>query len=84
MQALAGLARSGHRVEPFEEATRLFEERQGHNFGPLIGISDDIDLLELSRAAAALGRMELARDLLEKARDHGSTEALTESVPLEG
>ena len=80
VQALAGLSRAGEGVEPFEQALRLFERRDGMNFSYLWGCADDWSLLELSRAAAQLGRGEEARSLLERAREAGSTEAKERDV----
>jgi tetratricopeptide (TPR) repeat protein len=80
VQALAGLARAGEGAEPFEEALRVFEQREGYDFSWLWQCTDDVSLLELARAARALGRMGQARDLLELARDAGSVEALDEKI----
>ena len=74
-QALAGLSRAGSGPQPYEESLRLFERRDGFNFSWLWSCSDDVTLLELSRAAAALGRAEEARSLLARAREAGSVEA---------
>ena len=75
IQALAGLSRSGE-PDSLEEALSLFSGRHGHDFSLMWSCSDDITLLELSRAAAAAGRPEDAANLLEKARAAGSLEAL--------
>ena len=75
VQGLAGLARSGGGAATLDEALQLFQERQGYEFGLLWGCSDDVDLLELSRAAAAVGRAELADELLGRAIEFGSAEA---------
>ena len=75
VQALAGLSRAGEPGEHFEEAMRLFEGRQGFNFSYLWICSDDVTLLELSRAAASLGRNDEAAALRSKAISSGSSEA---------
>jgi serine/threonine protein kinase/tetratricopeptide (TPR) repeat protein len=76
VQALAGSARAEHRSGPFEEALRLFEQRDRLSFGWLLGCTDDVSLLELSRAARAFGREETADELLARAVGRGSSEAL--------
>jgi tetratricopeptide (TPR) repeat protein len=78
VQALAGLTRSGGGSGPYEEAQRLFAERNRFDFHYFYGCSDDISLLELARAARALGSMSEARAWLERARAAGSRE------PFEG
>jgi TolB-like protein/tetratricopeptide (TPR) repeat protein/predicted Ser/Thr protein kinase len=75
VQALAGLARAGAGPEHLDQARHLFEARNGASFHWLWMCSDDVTLLELSRAASALGRAEEGRDLLERARRAGSVEA---------
>ncbi len=75
VQALAGLARTDGE-EPLEEALELFSGRRGHDFSLMWACSDDVTLLELSRAAAAVGRSSEAADFFEKARAAGSQEAL--------
>ena len=79
VQALAGLTRCGEGPQPFEEAMHLFEQREGFAFGQLWYCDEDVGLLELSRAASTLDRIQLARELLERACDLGSAEALIES-----
>ena len=79
VQALAGLTRCGEGPQPFEEAMHLFEQREGFDFGQLWYCDEDVGLLELSRAASTLDRIQLARELLERACDLGSAEALIES-----
>ena len=76
VQALAGLARAGEGAKPFEEALGLFRTRAGHDFSFMWTCMDGGTLLELSRAAAALGKVAEAADFLEKAREAGSGEAL--------
>jgi tetratricopeptide (TPR) repeat protein len=78
VQALAGLSRAGEGPAPFQQALTLFERREGFDFGWLWGCADDVTLLELARAARALGRVEEPPTLLERARQAGSTEALAE------
>ena len=75
VQALAGLSRAGEGLEPFEEARTLFEKRTGFDFSLLWLCNDDVTLLELSRAAAVLGRTADAEDLWNRAREAGSVEA---------
>jgi tetratricopeptide (TPR) repeat protein len=76
VQALAGLARAGEGAAPFEEALLVFERRQGFNFLFFYGCVDHLALLELARAARALGRFDEASALLARAREAGSREAL--------
>jgi TolB-like protein/tetratricopeptide (TPR) repeat protein len=74
VQALAGLARlDGER--PLAEALELFTRRERHDFSFMWACSDDVTLLELSRAAAVVGRRSDAATLLEKAVAAGSQEA---------
>ncbi len=74
VQALAGLARAGEESS-LEEALDLFGRRERHDFSLMWACSDDVTLLELSRAADQAGRSEEAAELLEKARAAGSAEA---------
>jgi adenylate cyclase len=76
VQALAGLSRAGSGEGPFEEALCLWRDRSGHDFSFMWVCTDGVTLLELSRAAAALGRDSEAAVLLEKARAAGSREAI--------
>ena len=76
VQALAGLSRSGSGAVPFEEALALFRTRSGHDFSFMWACTDGVTLLELSRAAAALGKVSEAADFLEQARAAGSREAV--------
>ncbi len=80
VQALAGLARSGA-AGSLDEALALFSVRHGHDFSMMWCCSDDVTLLELSRAAAASGRSDEAADLFAKARAAGSREALAATGP---
>jgi serine/threonine-protein kinase len=75
VQALAGLGRAGEGEAGFVEARQLFDARGGFDFSWFYGCSDDVTLLELSRAAGALGRPEEARSLWERARAAGATES---------
>jgi len=75
VQGLAGLSRAGEGAEPLEQALDLHRTRRGHDFSLMWTCSEDVTLLELSRAAAVLGRPDEAADLLEKARIAGSREA---------
>jgi hypothetical protein len=74
VQALAGLARAGGDGAPFSEALALFESRQALNFQYFHGCHDDVTLLELARAARAVGRRGDAESLLARAREAGSLE----------
>ena len=76
VQALAGLSRSGSGSGPLDEALALFDRREGYDFSMMWCCSDDVSLLELSRAAAAAGRPAQADELLRKAVAAGSREAL--------
>ena len=81
MQALAGLARSRNDVATLEEGLRIFEAREGYSFKFFFGCSDGFTLIELSRSAYALGRVDLASSLLTRARAAGCREALEYSEP---
>ena len=81
VQALSGLARSGAGVGPFEEALALFRSRCGHDFSLMWACSDDVTLLDLARAAAALGRGQQSAALFAEARRAGSREALALDAP---
>lgn len=78
VQALAGLTRAGAGPEPLAEALKLYEKQTDYDFGYLWGCSDDVTLLELSRAARALGQAEQADALLAQAVASGSTEGRAE------
>lgn len=73
VQALAGLGRAGD-ASAFEEGLQLFESPHSWNFEPFFGCTPDLGLLELARAAQALGRHEQAQALLTRAQDAGSLE----------
>ena len=74
VQALAGMARAGGASENLDEALQLFRSRRAFDFSILWTCTDDVSLLELGRAAAALGRPD-AVEWLGRARDAGSVEA---------
>ena len=76
VQALAGLSRAGSGEAAFDEALALFRTRSGHDFSFMWVCTDGVSLLELSRAAAALGKESEAADFLEEARAAGSREAV--------
>ena len=76
VQALAGLSRAGSGAGPFEEALALWRDRSGHDFSFMWACTDGATLLELSRAAAALGKTSEAADFLAEARAAGSGEAV--------
>ena len=76
VQALAGLARADAAPAHLDEALALFETRQTHNFDWLWLCTDDVSLLELSRAARACGRENQARELLDRARAFAGEEAV--------
>ncbi len=85
IQALCGMTRASGDAEPFEEASRRHEEREGFDFTQVWGCTEDVGLLELSKAADTLGRTELAGDLFQSALDWGSGEARYEaSLPTPG
>lgn len=81
VQALAGLARSGAGAAPFEEAIALYRSRRGHDFSVMWACSDDVTLLDLARAAAALGRGQESGELFSAARRAGSREASSLETP---
>ncbi len=81
VQALAGLARAGAGDAYLDQAVDLFRVRRGHDFSTLWVCTDDVSLLELARAAAAIGRPEDAAGLFAEARAAGSGEALTRDGP---
>ena len=82
VQALAGLARAGAGAEPYQEALELYRSRRGHDFSFLWLCSDDVTLLELAKAASALGAKGEAEDLFAQARAAGSQEALAHPRPV--
>jgi tetratricopeptide (TPR) repeat protein len=75
VQALAGLTRAGAGQSHLDEALDRFRKREGANFSWLWMCSEDISLLELSRAALAIGREREAEELHRAALEAGSREA---------
>lgn len=75
VQALAGLGRAGD-AAAFEQGVQLFETPHTWNFERFNGCLPEQGLIELARAAHALGREEEAQALLTRAREAGSLEAL--------
>ena len=75
VQALAGLARTGQPAA-FHEARETFASGAGFNFQYFMGCHDDVTLLELARAAIALGRRDEGDAFLVRARAAGALEPL--------
>jgi tetratricopeptide (TPR) repeat protein len=75
VQALAGLARAGDGQPAYDEALHLYRNRDRFDFSWLFLCTDDVMLLDLSRAAAALGLADESRRLREVAAEKGSVEA---------
>jgi len=75
VQALAGLARAGAGQSHLDEALDRFRKREGANFSWLWMCTEDISLLELGRAARAVGRDREADELHRAALEAGSVEA---------
>ncbi len=80
VQTLAGKTRAGGGAGPFEEALGLFERREGFNFSWVLIGSNEVSLNELARSATAIGRDDLARELLDRARKAGLTGLLEEGL----
>jgi serine/threonine-protein kinase len=76
VQALAGLARAAGRPELIIEGQRLFDAGGTYNFEPFFGALHEETLFELGAAAHAIGHVEEARALFNRARDAGSQRAL--------
>ncbi len=74
-QALAGLARVRRDLGLFQEAVRLVDTHADYNFQTLWLCSEEVTLLELARAALALGETEASRHFRDEAIDYGSWEA---------
>jgi serine/threonine protein kinase/tetratricopeptide (TPR) repeat protein len=74
-QSLAGLARAQESRTPYGEARDLFEKRDRFDFAWLWFCTDDVTLLDLSRAASALGIVDEAASLRRLAAERGSIEA---------
>jgi TolB-like protein/tetratricopeptide (TPR) repeat protein len=77
IQALSGLARAGGEPAPLEEALALWRARDGHDFSFMWSCTPEVTLLEISRAAASLGRREEAAAFLAQARAAGLREPST-------
>jgi hypothetical protein len=75
VQALAGLARVGEDRASYAEALVLYQRRHRLDFSPYWLCYDDAMLLDLARAATALGLTEEARVLRQSAAEKGSIEA---------
>ncbi len=60
---------------PFEEGLALWRARTGHDFSFMWVCTDGATLLELARAASAIGRTSEAEGLFDQARAAGSAEA---------
>ncbi len=73
VQALAGLSRCGDGEESLVKAMRLFRERDRYNFSLLWICNEETTLVELARAAIALGLPE--QGMLARAQELGSYEA---------
>lgn len=73
VQALAGLSRCGSGEASLDQAMRLLQDRDRFNFSLLWTCNEETTLVELARAAAAVGRP--ADAMLARARDAGSYEA---------
>jgi len=67
VQALAGLAAATGDASHFEEGVDLFTNRQGYSFRQFYGGDNWFTLLQLSEAAAALGRRDEADSLRARA-----------------
>jgi eukaryotic-like serine/threonine-protein kinase len=80
VRALAGIARAGGDADSFDEALCLFRDRGAFHFGAFWGCMEHLTLLELSRAARAVGRIEPAQQLLSEAIEAGSLEAAREAA----
>ncbi|MEO7132659.1 MAG: hypothetical protein ABI024_00415, partial [Vicinamibacterales bacterium] len=75
VQALAGLGRLGDGRSSYTEALRLYRQRDRFDFGWFPVCTEDVTLLDLSRAADALGMVEESRVLRQNAEGKGSIEA---------
>lgn len=74
VQAMAGLARAGAGAHWLVEARRLFTTRDRLDFSQVWTCQDDATLVELARAALALGDSD-GQALMERACEAGSIEA---------
>jgi eukaryotic-like serine/threonine-protein kinase len=75
VQALAGRARARVDTDAFLEALDVLEQRRPGNFSDFWTCDNGHSLLDLARAAAAVGRSEESATLLRRAVDSGSSEA---------
>jgi tetratricopeptide (TPR) repeat protein len=79
-QSLAGQSRAGAGSGPLDEAVQLFESRGEFNFSWSGAACKQVTLMQLARAAAALGRDQQVQDLLGRARTAGLTPTLEEPL----
>jgi hypothetical protein len=75
VQAQAGLARAGDGHALYVEASRLLQARDKFDFSWFWLCTEENTLLDLSRAAHALGLSDDARTLRQQAAERGSIEA---------
>ncbi len=75
VQALAGLAQSNGDVAALDEALQIWRNSGPWSFHFLYLCTADITLCALTRAALAVGKTELARQLQQESIDYGSLEA---------
>jgi tetratricopeptide (TPR) repeat protein len=75
VQALAGLARANGDREAYAEAARLDQRRDQFDFSGYWLCEHYMSLLDLSRAADALGLADESRALRQEAAEQGSVEA---------
>jgi len=81
MGEVSGICRAGGDAAAFDEGLELFRARSGHDFSFMWVCTDGVTLLELARAAAAIGRASEASDLFQQARAAGTPEALAVPGP---
>jgi hypothetical protein len=75
VQALAGLARADEDRSAYANALHLYQRRDKFDFSWFWFCADDTTLLDLSRAAGALGMADESCRLRETAAQKGSIEA---------
>jgi len=75
VQALAGLARAGDGEPSYTEAQRLHRDRNRFDFSWFPMCTDEVTLMDLSRAASAIGRVDESNVLRQRAAEIGSIEA---------
>ena len=75
VQALAGLAEANGDVSALDEALQIWRSPGSWSFHFLYLCTADITLCALTRAALAIGKTKLARQLQQEAIDYGSLEA---------